>query len=497
MGIIQRQSIKGSIYSYIGAFLGFVNLAILAPKIFTTDQIGLTQVLVSVATIFAQMGTLGFNSVTSRLFPYFRSKEDHHHGFLRIQSLVGAVGFLVVLLLYFLLRGYLVEKNVEKSALFTQYIDLLIPLMLFLLAHTLMDSYNRILYNATLGTFLREVLVRLGNFGLIMLFWQDVISFQTYVYLFVATLGVPPALITVYLYLTGELSLKSHRGYISRDLRKQMIDVAVFGIIAGMSGIALVNIDKYMVTQLLGLSNTGIYSIAFYFGTLVLLPSRALTKISVTLLAQAWKDEERGQIDSIYKKSCLNQFIVGGLLFILLAGNLENIFQILPDAYADGRWTIIFIGLANVLNMMSGVSMHVIGTSAHYRYQNYWMILFIILVVITNLVFIPLFGITGAALASLISTSLFTFVKFMFLKWKFGFQPYSYAFLIIALITAGSLGISLLVPPLSFWPDLFLRSSMIVLVFSAAIYLSGVSKEVNSIANGIFRFLGIGGKGTR
>jgi len=59
MGIIQRQSIKGSIYSYIGAFLGFVNLAILAPKIFTTDQIGLTQVLVSLATIFAQLGTLG------------------------------------------------------------------------------------------------------------------------------------------------------------------------------------------------------------------------------------------------------------------------------------------------------------------------------------------------------------------------------------------------------------------------------------------------------
>ena len=41
MGIIQRQSIKGSIYSYIGAGLGFLNLAILSPKFFTTDQIGL------------------------------------------------------------------------------------------------------------------------------------------------------------------------------------------------------------------------------------------------------------------------------------------------------------------------------------------------------------------------------------------------------------------------------------------------------------------------
>jgi len=491
MGIIQRQSIKGSIYSYLGAILGFVNLAILSPKIFSTDQIGLTQVLVSVATLFAQLGTLGFNSVTSRLFPYFRSKEEGHHGFLRIQTLVGATGFMVVLIIYFLMRGYLVEKNLEKSALFTQYIDLVIPLILFLLAHTLMDSYNRILYNATLGTFLREVVVRIMNLGLIILFWFDLISFQTYVYLFIATLGVPPALISIYLSITGQLTLRRDRGFISRELRKQMIDLAIFGIIAGMSGIALVNIDKYMVTQLLGLSNTGVYSIAFYFGTLVLIPSRALTKISVTLLAQAWKEEDTAQIDSIYKKSCLTQYIVGGLLFILLVGNLGNIFQILPDEYAEGKWTIIFIGLANVLNMISGVSLHVIGTSAHYRYQNYWMILFIILVVVTNLIFIPPFGITGAAMASLVSTFFFTLVKFWFLKWKFGFQPYTPAFLVVTLITAGSLAISYLIPALSLWPDLIVRSGVIAIVFSLAIYLSGVSTDVNSIADWFFRLLGI------
>jgi O-antigen/teichoic acid export membrane protein len=494
MGIIQRQSIKGSIYSYIGAGLGFLNLAILSPKFFTTDQIGLTQVLVSVATIFAQLGTLGFNSVTSRLFPYFRSKEEGHHGFLRMQTLVGAAGFLVVLVLYLLLRGYLIEKNIEKSALFTEYIDLLIPLILLLLAHTLMDSYNRILYNATLGTFLREVVVRIMNLGFILMFWFDLISFQTYVYLFIASLGVPPALITVYLSLTGELSLKRDRGYVDTGLRKQIIDVSIFGIIAGMSGIALVNIDKYMVTQLLGLSNTGIYSIAYYFGTLVLLPSRALTKISVTLLAQAWKDEDTGQIESIYRKSCLNQYIVGGLLFILLVGNLGNIFQILPPEYSDGKWTIIFIGLANVLNMLSGVSMHVIGTSAHYRYQNYWMIMFIVLVVVTNLIFIPLMGITGAALASLVSTTFFTLVKFWFLKWKFGLQPYNTSYLWITLITTGALAVSFLIPTMAFWPDLIIRSGAITLVFSAAIYLTRVSAEVNSMADGLFRIIGIGGK---
>jgi O-antigen/teichoic acid export membrane protein len=185
---------------------------------------------------------------------------------------------------------------------------------------------------------------------------------------------------------------------------------------------------------------------------------------------------------------------VGGLLFILVAGNLGNIFQILPEEYADGKWTIIFIGLANVLNMLSGVSIQLIGTSALYRYQNYWMIFFIILVVITNLIFIPLFGITGAALASLISTFLFTIVKFLFLRWKFGFQPYGSSTLVITIITGGALGLSFLIPTLSFWPDLLIRSAAIALLFSVPIYLTGVSKEVNALADQVLRFLKLSGK---
>ncbi len=489
MGIIQRQSIKGSIYLYAGACLGFLNLAILAPKIFTLDQIGLTQVLVSMATIFAQLGTLGFNSITSRLFPYFRSDKDKHNGFLFIQTMVGLIGFLVVLIAYYFLRDLLIDRNIEKSALFTQYIDLLIPLILFLLAHTLMDSYNRVLYNATFGTFFREVVVRLGNLAIILLFHFDLISFQTYVYLFVAILGIPPLMISLYLYFTGKLSFRPNLAFIDKSMRKQMIDVAIFGIIAGMSGIALANIDKYMITEYLGLSAAGIYSISFYFGTLILLPSRALTKISVALLAQSWKENDVANIESIYKKSCLNQYIVGGLLFILLIANLGNVFQILPEEFQSGRGVIIFIGLANVLNMLSGVSMQIIGTSVFYRYQNYWMVLFIILIVTTNILFIPAFGMAGAALASLVSTFTLTIVKFTFLKWKFGFQPYSIAVPIITLISGGTLALNYLIPEMAFWPDLVLRSAFIVIVFSGFIYLTRVSSEVNSIAKRAFKLL--------
>ena len=80
MGIIKSQAIKGSVWSYLGVALGFINLVILSQRVFTTEQIGLTQVLISFATILSQVGTLGMGNVAMRLFPHFRNQNNKHNG---------------------------------------------------------------------------------------------------------------------------------------------------------------------------------------------------------------------------------------------------------------------------------------------------------------------------------------------------------------------------------------------------------------------------------
>ncbi|HNV96066.1 MAG TPA: polysaccharide biosynthesis protein, partial [Bacteroidales bacterium] len=72
MGIIRKQTILGTIYTYLGAGLGvFTNLILLA-WFFTPEQIGLLNVLVAYSLLFSQLANLGFDNVTIRLFPYFR-----------------------------------------------------------------------------------------------------------------------------------------------------------------------------------------------------------------------------------------------------------------------------------------------------------------------------------------------------------------------------------------------------------------------------------------
>ncbi len=148
-----------------------------------------------------------------------------------------------------------------------------------------------------------------------------------------------------------------------------MISVAIFSILAGIGGNIVFSFDKIIVNQMLGLSATGVYTIAFFFGTLVVIPSRPLLKISGTLIADAWKRNDVSYITDIYKRSCINQFIIAAFLFGGIWVNIDNILIILGPEYASGKWVIFFIGLGYLIDMATGVNGLIIGYSKYYVWR--------------------------------------------------------------------------------------------------------------------------------
>ena len=71
MGIVARQSIKGSLANYLGVAIGFATTFFVLTDCLSQEEIGLTRVLVDAATLFAALAQLGANSTIIRYFPYF------------------------------------------------------------------------------------------------------------------------------------------------------------------------------------------------------------------------------------------------------------------------------------------------------------------------------------------------------------------------------------------------------------------------------------------
>jgi len=261
LGQIKRQSIKGTIYSYIGTVIGFITAGLLFPRFLTTERIGLLSLLASYSTLFAVFGNLGFNSVVLRLFPYFRDEKRQHHGFFFLIAAVSAVGYLLSILVFLLLKPMIIRDSIEQSPLFVEYLWLVPLLTLFLLLYTIYDSYNRALFNATYGTFLTEVFQRFAILVLIILFIAGITRFHWFAILYVAVLCLPGILIFYPLILKKQVFFKPQFSFIDRNLKKEIVNVSLFGIIIGYSNIIIQRVDIIMINSMINLGATGIYSI--------------------------------------------------------------------------------------------------------------------------------------------------------------------------------------------------------------------------------------------
>jgi O-antigen/teichoic acid export membrane protein len=241
---------------------------------------------------------------------------------------------------------------------------------------------------------------------------------------------------------------------------------------------------------MIGLSATGIYSVCFFFGIFVSLPARAILKIANIVSADAWKNNDLEMIRNIYEKSCLTLFIIGLLMFLGLWINIDNIFKILGPEYESGKWVIFFIGLGNLIDMSTGANSSILGSSAYYKVQTGFLVVLVISLISTNLLLIPTFGITGAAIGGAVSLTFLNLLRFLYLWFKFNLQPFNFKFIVVGAVGICAWLVSALLPTLSnFILDIFIRSAILTILFCLPIYLMKISPDINSKANEVLRMV--------
>ncbi len=483
MGIIRKQTIIGSIFSYAGAVIGLVNIAILYPRVLSTEEVGLLSWLIATTMMAAQFSGLGFGAVISRLFPYFRNEENQHNGFMFILFCVGLLGFVISLVAYFSFQPFVSSYFNGDDAFDFNYLIYLIPLVFFSLFFNLFDSYNRVLYDAVSGTFFRDIIFKLIVLASLLLLWEDYINFSQLVFIYVSAYCLPAVLIFGLLLKRKQVSFKPQLNFIKPDLKKIMIDTSIYGLLNNFGGKLASQIDKIMIVGMISLSATGIFAVMANFGILISMPSRSLNKISSTIIAEAWKKKDLKTISKTYAQSGLHQFMVACLLFVGLWVNIDNVLQIVTPEYIEGKYVVFFIGLSNVVLMLSGISGVVIQNSPAYRKQSLFLGIYAILIVISNAIMIPLWGIIGAAAASFTAGFCFNLLKYLFLLKRYKFQPFNYRYLLVIICALISYYIAYLLPKQdSFIIDIIIRGAIVSLIYIALSLAFRISKDLNAYA---------------
>ncbi|MCX6295697.1 MAG: oligosaccharide flippase family protein [Bacteroidetes bacterium] len=480
MGIIEKQATKNAIYSYLGAGLGFITVMTIG-NILTLSENGVLRILVSYAALFSQFANLGFTSVTIRFFPYFRNKDTGHHGFLFYALVVTLIGFLLCYITFLFFQPQLIESNQSKSPLFITYLFYLMPLTFFTVFFNILDSYLRASYNSVIGSFTKEFLQRILILILLLAFFLNFLEFKAFILFYISFTCLPTLMLVYFIIKQKEWHIKPVRGFLSKELRIEMLKLSFYSILAGGAGAIIVNIDAIMVTQILGEEKTGIYGIAFYFGTIILIPARSLYRIMSSVVAENFKENKIQEIHKLYKQSCNSQLAIGILLYIGICANIDNIMHLLRPDFASGRNVILIVGAGYLIEMATGINQVILANSKYYRYDTFFVIFLVLITIASNWILIPIYGITGSAIASAITVTFGNALRYLLLYSKYKMQPYNINTLKLILIAVVAILPGLLIPYLyNLYLDIVIRSLIVGGLFILLLLKTEAAPEINN-----------------
>ncbi|MBQ9417670.1 MAG: lipopolysaccharide biosynthesis protein [Bacteroidales bacterium] len=420
MGVIARQSIKGALANYAGVAIGFVTTFFVLTRCLTTEEVGLTRVMVDAAVLFSSLALLGTNSSVVRFFPYF-SDGGRNRGVFGLSLLLPLVGFGLFGLLFLLFRDGIVGLYEGRSPLLAEYVGLL-PMLVFCAMYlTVFETNASVLLRITVPKLVREVGIRLLTLASYVLYGLGWVSFDGFVWLFCGSYGVAMLLSAFYLlritgFDLGVFKVDFHA--IDRRLWGEMLRYSLL-----MTAVVIAGNVPLLSTLFLGaktgLAATGVYAIALYIANVVEVPYRSLGAVSRPILAASAKSGRWGEVNRLGRQVSLHQMLVSLTIFFLIWINLDLLFSLLPngEAYAGGAGVVFVLGLAKVVNSSFAVGADVLNYSRFYV----WSLLFALVLtgaaLVCNQWLIGVWGINGAAVATLLSYVAY-FLLLLWFVWR-------------------------------------------------------------------------------
>nr|WP_315149816.1 oligosaccharide flippase family protein [uncultured Flavobacterium sp.] len=475
MGIVLNQSLKNTIITYIGFGIGGISTLFLFPPILGKTFYGLSNYILSCANVIMPLFAIGMQNTLVKFYSQCKTEKE------RNEFLSFTVLFPILLIVLIMLIGLIFYDEIsffvtKKNPIVKEFIWL-IPFVGICMAYfEIFYAWARVHMHSVFGNFIKEVGLRL--FSLIALLgiyfkWITVVDF---IYL---TAGIYFVAFLVTMFYAFRIKKPVFQFTIPHNV-KGILEYTSYIILSGSVANLLLDGDKIMLNQYMEIGNIAFYSVATYIALVISVPSRAMHQIVYPITAKLMHENKHDQLNDLYKKTSINLQIVGGFVMLCIFVNINQLYEMMPKEYGGGITVVFMIGISKYFDLILGNNNAIIFNSKYYRAVLFLGVGLVVLTVILNMIFIPLYGIIGSAFATLLSITCYSIAKLLFVVKRMHLYPFTKQ-------TLHSIVITLVVFLLFyFWKfpiipiiAIVLKSVLVIFVYVFINYKFVVSPEIN------------------
>lgn len=443
----------------IGIFLGIINQFLLG-RTLGPENFGLFNLGLIVIVILLPFATLGLSSAIRQFIPHYIgiNRNDKVKGgiyFLLIFSLITGILFSVLLFFF----SPIIAVNIFHNENLVNVIKLLciaFPFYIFFYVGTnISQAFKISKYKLYLNTLVLKI-TSIVIFIMFLIFGYKLIG---------AIIGyiAGMALVAIaYVYLIFKKFIPS----LHCDKREKHVKMELFSIgwplfFAGFSYLFIEYTDKIMLGIYMNASDVGIYSAAFSIASLALFILPSFEYIFLPTIAEFYGKKDFTSIKEMFRSISKWVFLLTFPIILYVALFSKNtIFFIYGSEYISGSTVLIILLFGIAMNGLTGMTGHVLVGIRKTKLNLIAEILGAATNVTLNIIFIPKFGILGAAIGTSISIAVRNLASLGFVYKELKIHPYDKSFIKIVF------GSILALAPVLFFFGTIISTSYLFLVMS-------------------------------
>uniref|UniRef100_UPI004049A407 lipopolysaccharide biosynthesis protein n=1 Tax=Flavobacterium sp. TaxID=239 RepID=UPI004049A407 len=421
MGIVINQSIKNTVITFLGFGIGAINTLFMYPYFLGKEYFGLTGYVLSAANILYPIMSFGIQNTLIKFFNENNKTEEELNSYITYMLFLPLIFIIPLLLLFYFNYNSIAAYESQNNSIIFNFVWLVPIIGIFMGYFEIFYAWLRAHMKSVFGSFVKEVFVRILITILLFAVYFNYITPSDFIYSLLFVYGISLLLVIYYANKVRKIVFFFKVPKESKAILTYTIYIILSAGIANM----LLDIDKYMIKYYMKIDNIAYYSVAIYIALVISVPSRAMHQIIYPITAKLMSENKWDELNELYKKTSITLQVIGGLIFLGILVNINQLYLLLPSNYSQGLFVVFVIGLSKYFDLILGNNNAIIFNSKYYKTILLLGLLLVCLIVILNIYFIPNFGLNGAALATLIAITLYSFSKLLFVVFKMKLFPFT------------------------------------------------------------------------
>ncbi len=476
----------GRVFSLLmGMLLNFFAARFLGP-----EKYGMFMHIFTFLSFFPIIIIMGLNQGLVYYLPKFNSKNKEAQKKEIISTSIIIV-FLLSLLFsagLFILRDTIINNvlnNESLGPLFIASIPIVLLMAIIRLSRGIFRGLDQIIYYLKAEKFSLPVLkvaILLVVYFLGVRYYGILLSYLT-------------SMLMVTLYIVYKIKRLDYLKIVNPFKSSKTIELLKFSLpllFSGLIGYLMTKLDILMVGYFLKEESVGVYNIALKIATMSAFILSAFNTMFAPTISKLFHENDMEKMKSLY--SVITKWALGfNLVFfsIILVLNSE-IMNIFGEGFIYGAVALIIISMGQVVHSAVGSAGYIIIMTGHPKYDLYSTSGAIIINFILNYLLIPVYGIKGAAIASLVSFVFLNIFKLTVVYVLHRIHPYNreYIKLIVSFLVSTATGYLVYkILPAVFYIKVIILSILIGLIFLGIYWLMKPSEEDIFIFNKFYKKL--------